>query len=315
MYVPAWKEDGGSECTMGEQLCTEQRGQLEMLLQKYQDEFKSKPGWTKAIKHFIHTADRLVKQHPYQLPHAYWEKVEQELREICYGVIEPSQSDWESPIVLIRKKDGSIHLWVDYRKLNTQSRTDAYPMPRIEDILDWVGKAKFITTLDLTHGYWQVPIAEEDRHKTAFITSPFGLYQFCVMPFRLNGAPATFQRLMNKVVQDMKKFTHAYLDDLIVFGDSWTEQLGHLKTILEKLWEFGLTAKLAKCQWAMAECTYLDGGYVKPEINKLEAMENFPIPKTKKEVRSFFRFTGYYRCFIKEHVSMTVSLTNLTQRL
>ena len=117
---------------------------------------------------------------------------------LAEGVIEPSQSDWMSPIALIKKKDSSICLCVNYRKLSAQSRTDAYPMPRIEDILDRVGKAKFITTLDLTCGYWQVPVADEDRHKTAF-TSPFGLYQFCVMLFRLNGTPTTFQRLMNKV--------------------------------------------------------------------------------------------------------------------
>ena len=118
-------------------------------------------------------------------------------------MIEPSQSDyWISPIVLVRKKDGSIHLCVDYRKLNAQSRTDAYPMPKVEDILDRDGKPKFITTLDLACGYWQVPVADEDRHKTAF-TSPFGLYQFCIMLVGLNGAPATFQRVMNEVVRDM----------------------------------------------------------------------------------------------------------------
>ena len=126
---------------------------------------------------------------------------------LAEGVIEPSQSDWASPIVLVRKKDGSIRLCVDYRKLNAQSKVDAYPMPRIEDILDRVGKANFITTLDLARGYWQVPVSDEDRHKTVF-TSPFGLYQFCVMSFILNGAPATFQRLM---MRDLEKFAHVYL--------------------------------------------------------------------------------------------------------
>ena len=117
----------------------------------------------------------------------------------------------------------------------------------------------------------------------------------------------------------MEKFAHAYLDDLVVFSDSWTEHLGHLDTILEKLQEFGLTAKMTKFQWAMGECTYLvhvvGGGYVKPEINKLEAMENFPVPKTKKEVQSFLGLTDYYRCFIKEYASMAVPLTNLTRKM
>ena len=259
-----------------------------------------------------------MKQSPYCLPHAYWEEVKQEMKAmLAEGVIQPSQSDWTSPIVLVRKKDGSICLCVDYRKLNAQSKVDAYPMPRIEDILDRVGKANFITTLDLPRGYWQVPVADEDRHKTAF-TSPFGLYQFCVMPFGLNGAPGTFQRLMNEVVQDLEKFAHAYLDDLVVFSDTWREHLSHLETILEKLQEFGLTAKMPKCQWEMAECTYLGhvvgGGQVKPEINKLEAVKNFPTPKTKKEVQSFLGLTGYYRRFVKDHASMAVPLTNLTRK-
>ena len=124
------------------------------------------------------------------------------------------------------------------------------------------------------------------------------------MPFRLNGASASFQRLINEVVREMESFAQAYLDDLVVFSDTWTEDLSHLQTALEKLQEFGLTAKMAKCQWAMAVCTYLGhvigGGLIKPEINKLEAVEKFPVPKTKKEVRSFLGLTGYYRHFIKD---------------
>ena len=303
--IPSWRENGGSKFTVSEKLTTEQRRQLEILL-KFQDVFQKKPGKTKAIQHFIYTAENNpVKQQPYRLPHAYWEEVKQEVKDmLAEGVIEPSQSDWASPIVLVRKKDGSMRLFVDYRKLNAQTRTDAYPMPRIEDILDRVGNAKFITTLDLTRGYWQVPVAKEDRHKTAF-TSHFGLYQFCVMPFGLNGAPATFQRLMNEVVRDMEKL------DLVIFSDTWEEHLVYLEAMLGKLQEFGLTANMTKCQWAMAECTYLGhvvgGGQVKPEINKLE---KFPVPKTKKEIRSFLGLAGYYRRFIKDFASIYSCTTN-----
>ena len=256
--IPSWRDDGVSKMSINEQLTTKQREQLEALLREYQVVFKGKPGRTNVIKHFIPTTDSSpVKQQPYRLPHAYWDEVKQELKQmLAEGIIEPSQSDWASPIVLVRKKDSSIRLCVDYRKLNAQTRMDAYPMPRIEDILDWVGKAKFISTVDLTRGYWQVPLAAEDKHKTAF-TSPFGLYQFCVMPFGLNGAPATFQRLMNEVVRDMEKFAHAYLDDLVIFSDTWEEHHSDLRAILEKVQLFALTAKMAKCQWAMTECSYL----------------------------------------------------------
>ena len=127
-----------------------------------------------------------------ELPHAYRELGEMRAQ----GVIEPTSSDWAAPIVVVRKKDGSIRLCVDYRRLNAVSIVDAYPMPRIEDLIDYIGQAKFISTLDLTKGYWQVPVVEEDRGKTAF-TTPFGLFQFRRMPFGLQGAPATFQRMMD----------------------------------------------------------------------------------------------------------------------
>ena len=122
---------------------------------------------------------------------------------------------------------------------------------------------------------------------------------------------------MNEVVRDMEKFAHAYLDDLVIFSDTWEEHLVYLEAILGKLREFGLIANMTKCQWAMAECTYLGhvvgGGQVKPEINKLEAVEKFPVPKTKKEVRSFLGLAGYYRRFIKDFASIAVPLTNLTK--
>ena len=142
MYHPGRKMVAWSVQWVSSYVQREQREQLEILLQKYQDMFKSKPGKASAIKHFIYTDDsRPVKQRPYRLTHAYWEEVKQELREmLAEGVIEPSQSDCVSPVVLVKKKSGAI----DYMKLNAQNTTDAYPIPRIEDILDQVGIAKFI---------------------------------------------------------------------------------------------------------------------------------------------------------------------------
>ena len=152
------------------------------------------------------------------MPHAYRDTVERELEMMLKeGVIEPCVSEWASPMVIIKKKDDTIRLCVDYRRLNAETMMDAYPMPRVDDILDQVGQAKYITTLDLAKGYWQVPVAEEDRHKMAFITTK-GLYQFKMMPFGLCGVPATFQRMMDEVIRGMSQFASAYLDDLIVFS-------------------------------------------------------------------------------------------------
>ena len=121
------------------------------------------------------------------------------------GIIEPSTSEWASPVVLVKKKDGALRLCVDYRKLNGASLSDAYPMPRIDELIDRLGHARYITTLDLTRGYWQVPLAESANSKSAFAT-PFGLFQFNVMPFDLQGAQATFQRMMDKMIRGMGEF-------------------------------------------------------------------------------------------------------------
>ena len=160
------------------------------------------------------------------------------------------------------------------------TQVDAYPMPRIDDILDQVGQARYITTLDLAKGYWQVPVAEEDHPKTAFIT-PRGLYQFKMMLFGLCGAPATFQRMM-EVIRGMHKFASAYLDDLNIFSTTWEDHLTHLRAVLSRLQELRLTTKPSKCQFAMTECTYLGhvlgNGVVKPEEGKLRTIEQFPQP-------------------------------------
>jgi len=169
---------------------------------------------------------------PYRLPHAYWDTVKKELQEmLSSGIIESSTSEWSAPIVLVKKKDGSMRLCVNYRRLIQVSGTDAYPMPRVDDLIDRVGKSTYISTLDLMCGYWQVPVAEADRPKTTFAT-PFGLYQFNTMPFGLQGAPATFQRLMDCVIQGLD-FAASYLDDLIVFSESWEDHLIRIHSILE----------------------------------------------------------------------------------
>lgn len=161
------------------------------------------------------------------------------------GVIEPSHSKWASPIVVAKKKDGSLRLCVDFRKLNAETPLDAYPMPRTDELLDKLGGAEYITTLDLARGYWQVPLAERDRAKTAFIT-PNGLYQFRVMPFGLNGAPATFQRMMDMVLQGLSEFTADYIDDIVIFSGSWNDHLNHLRQVLFRLREANLRVKLKK---------------------------------------------------------------------
>ena len=145
-----------------------------------------------------------------------------------HGIIEKSMSDWSSPIILVKKNDGTLCFCVDFLRLNSVSKSDAYPMPRDDELLDRVGQAKFISTLDLIKGYWQVPMEESARPKTTFST-PFGLCQFRRMPFGLQGTPSTFQRMMDHILVGMQGFALAYLDNLIIHSDSWKEHVTYLQ--------------------------------------------------------------------------------------
>ena len=219
--IPVWKEESAGVVHYGPQLTEQQRTDLDSLMSEFAQVLANTPRITQFAEHCIETGSaRPVRLPAYRIPHAYRETVRQEIEEMLEeGIIEHSNSEWSSPIVLVGKKDGSLRLCVDYRRLNSLSEADAYPMPRFDEMLDQLGTARFISTLDLTRGYWQVPVAKERATRTAFVT-PFGLYHFNVMPFGLQGAPATFQRLMDGVIRGLEGRCAAYLDDLIIFSHS-----------------------------------------------------------------------------------------------
>ena len=223
------------------------------------------------------------------------EEVEKILR---MGVIQPSKSEWCSPVVLVPKKDGSTRLFcIDFRKLNGVAKFDAYPTPRIDDLLNSLGEVKFISSLDLTRGYWQVPLSSESRPKTAFCT-PTGLFEFVVMPFGLSGAPATFQRMMNQLLVGREEFALAYLDDLVIFSKTWNEQLEHVRVVLQQLREANLKAKPVKYKLGMQKTLYLgyvvDNDVIHPAEDNVQSILQIVQPKTKKEVRSFLGLVSYY---------------------
>ena len=315
-----WDDENPDDgITISQQLSAKQRGQLQQLLDGYQDVLQSTPGRTDYAEHSIDTGESSpIRLPPYRVPHAYRTQVEEELQAMLKaGIVEPSSSSWAAPIVLVKKKDGSLRFCVDYRKLNRQSRIDPYPMPRIDDLIDRIGQAKFLTILDLAKGYWQVPMSPEGKEKTAFIT-PQGLFQFTVMPFGLQGAPATFQRMMDQLLRGLEAYAAAYLDDLVIFSQSWEEHLEQVQSILSRLREAGLTAKPSKCQFAMQECIYLGhivgNGLVQPETSKIEAIQKWSTPETKKQVRAFLGLTGYYRKFIPSYSATAAPLTDLTRK-
>ena len=306
------------DATYGIQLSPKQTSEMKELIQKYHDIVGKELKKTRVAEHKIPTSSRPIRQRPYHLPPAIKDDIIKELNELKdSGIIEESNSDWASPIVVVQKKDGSNRICVDYRKLNSTTKFDAYPMPRIDEMLDAVGKSNYLTTLDLTKGYWQVPMSQDDKAKTAFI-SPLGLMQFTVMPFGLSGAPATFQRLMDNILAGLEHIAGVYLDDIIVYGDTWEQHIQNVQTVFERLQKADLTLKLKKCNFGVEDCVYLGHrvgkGGVRPEQTKIEAISKMPRPTTKKEVRSFLGMVSYYRRFIQHFATKAEPLTALTKK-
>ncbi len=232
-------------------------------------------------------------------------------------MIEPSRSPWSNPIVLVPKPDGTLRFCNDFRSLNEVSEFNGYPMPRVDELLDRLGRAWYISTLDLTKGYWQVPLSDSAKPKTAFST-PSGPWQYRTLPFGLHGAPATFQRLMDIVLGPHQQYAAAYLDDVIIHSEHWEDQLDRLRRVLMELRRAGLTTNPSKCHLALFEAKYLGfrvgQGLIKPQIKKVEAVRAAPLPSTETQVRAFLGLAGYYRCFIPDFSSLAAPLTDLTRK-
>ncbi len=225
------------------------------------------------------------------------------------GVIEPSNSPWVSPVVLVRKKDGSTRFCVDYRKLNAITKKDSYPLPRVETGLHAFFGSSWFSTLDLKSGYWQVEMDESDKEKTAFSTGE-GLWQFLVMPFGLCNAPATFERLIEQVLMGLPwNVCLVYLDDIIVHAKSFDEELSRLSEVFNRMREAKLKLNPKKCLRFQDEVNYLGHKISKDGIatdpTKVEAVKNWPVPQNTSELRSFLGLCSYYRRFVKSFAELT----------
>ena len=215
-------------------------------------------GYTDVVTHTINTGEAPpFKSKPYRTgPEGHNEIREQIIKMEKLGVIQESDSPWASPVVLVTKKDGSLRFCIDYRRLNLLTVKDAMPLPMISDTLDVLAGSCWFTSLDLLSAYWQVPVAEADKPKTAFI-SRYGLYEFNRLPFGLTNAPATFQRLMEKVLKGLQwEITLCYLDDIVVFGTTFREMCSRLDAVFKRLAQYNLKLKVRKCQFALTQIQY-----------------------------------------------------------
>lgn len=297
---------------------------LKTLLKEFDDCFAdslAEIGCTPLMEHRIELTDETpFKSKPYRVSPQEREFINDQVEEMLkYGIISHSQSSYSSPIVLVKKKGekGKTRFCVDFRKLNSITKKSSYPLPNIDEMLTYLQNAKYYTHLDLFSGYWNVPIEENSRKYTAFVTPGLGLFQFNRLAFGLCCAPNTFQELTDRVFWGLKWSTLLlYLDDVILFSETFDEHLERLRVVFSRIREARLTLKTTKCRFAMEEIKVLGhivtNNNIQPDPEKLAAVSNFPPLTTKKQVQRFLGLCSYYRKFIENFAQIAKPLYTLT---
>ena len=272
-----------------------------------------------ALVHYIRTGSAFpIKQGMRRTPLGFEHKEKKAINSMLdAGVIEPSQSEWASPPVLVRKKDGSWRYCIDFRAVNNATIKDAYLLPLIEECIDNLAGKIWFCTLDMNAGYWQLPVADEDKDKTAFITR-YGLIQFTRMPFGLSNSPATFQRVMHLVLSGLIwSVVTVYLDDINIMGATFDETLQNLEIVLARFKKFGLKLKPRKCALFQIEVKFLGRLATQEgiEVTKehVQAVQDWPRPQNRKALQQFLGFLNYHRGFIQGLAGISAPLYKLTR--
>ena len=317
--------DEGIETEFEEHTAVGAAERLNRIKKEFEDVFPDKlpPGLPpkRSVDHHIDLEEGAVpsSRPDYKKSLPEYDEMQRQINEMLErGEIRPSVSPYGSPVLFVKKPDGSLRMCIDYRALNKKTVQNRYPLPRIEEMLDRLGKAKYFTKLDLTSGFNQIRVAEEDIYKTAFSTR-YGHFEFLVMPFGLTNAPATFQTLMNDIFRPfLDKFLMVYLDDILIYSKTLEEHEQHIRQALQVLRENKLYAKPSKCEFFKTKMGFLGhvltGEGVQADPRKVEAIKNWPAPKNVKHVRSFLGLANYYRRYVHGFANMAAALTELTKK-
>lgn len=275
---------------------------------------------TDLVQHEIPTGNHPpIAVKPYRVPVHMRETLTKEIDEMVKaGVISPSRSPWSAPVVLVGKKDGSTRVCIDYRRLNAITNRDEYPLPKVADIIDSLSvHARVFSTLDLLSGFWQIKVHPRDRPKTAFSTET-GHWEFNSMPFGLSNSPASFQRLMDIVLRSVREFALCYIDDIVIFSDSFDSHLLHLQEVFSLLQDAGLVIKPSKCQFLRARIHFLghvvSSGTVEPDPEKTAAIREWPTPIDQHSLQVALGLFNYYRKFVPAFSSIANPLNQLLRK-
>lgn len=260
-----------------------QVGELRAQIGEFSSCFTDKPGRTSLVEHDIKLTTQVpIRSKPNRTSARQREILDQEIKRMLeMGIIVPAESEYTSPLILVEAPGKSPRPCVDYRKLNAITCDQVYPIPNIEETVEMVSSAKFVSTLDLTRGYWQVPLTERASRFASFI-SPLGSFWPVVLSCGLKNAPFCFSHLMNRILRGLQDFALPHLDDIAVFSDSWEGHMSHLREVLNRLLQSGLTIKAEKCQLGRAEVNYLGltvgQGFRRPSELKIAAIAEYPRP-------------------------------------
>jgi len=299
------------------------KDELLKVLNEFADRFQA--ATTVSTSNLVHTIPlqegaQPINQRAYRTPQQLLPELEEQIKGLLEkGWIRPSSSPWGSPVLFVPKKDGGWRMCIDYRALNRVTIKNSWPLPRIEDLLDKLVKAKVFTTLDLAQGYHQFAVHPDDVEKTAFKT-PLGLFEYTVLPFGLTNAPATFSRKMQELfcqyMVGPDAFVLVYIDDILIHSESAAEHLQHVRKVLQVLKDANLVVKLKKCSFNRTKVEYLGhivgAGTVSADPKKVSAVAQFPQPSTVTELRSFLGLANYFRKFVQGYAAMAAPLHALT---
>jgi hypothetical protein len=290
------------------------------LVDEYSCVISDKPGLTNLCVHHISVKPAVlpIRQKQYRISPKHQAILRGEIDKLLNeGVIEPSSSEWSSPVILVPKPGGAVRCVLDLRAVNKVIVDECYPMPRIDDLIDRIGQAKFLTKMDLSSSFHQIALDKESRQYTSFST-PFGQFQYTRLPFGLKTSPLKFSYVMDKALSDLYRICGMYIDDIVVSSMTWEDHLQDVRLVLQRLEKAKLTVRLTKCFFAVQEVDYLGHtvgiGQMSPRQIKVKALLDSPRPVNKKYLKSFLGLAGFYQRYVPHYGNLTAPLTDLLRK-